>query len=250
MDLEKALEAAGLTAGEARCYLALVELGASTAGPVAKRAKVSSSKVYEVLERLIEKGLVTTFTSNGAKRYQAGSPQRLLEYLDAEGERVAARKAELSRALPRLLARTKPAASSAAVYEGYRAVRGFFIDVKEALPPGAERLALGAAEGHPDTPAAVRFFEWEHKQRIAKRLPMRIIFDPALRSTAGRRHERMALTKVRYLPLRIPASMAVQGDTVDTLVWKGEPVLFAVTSREAAAAQRAVFERLWEIAKG
>ncbi len=249
MELAKTLEAAGLTPGEARCYLALANLGASTAGPVTKAARVSSSKVYEILGRLIEKGLVTTFTSNGARRFQAGSPQRLLEYLDAEQERVAERKAELAKALPRLLGRTKPAARSAALYEGYKAVKGFFIDVKARLPAGAERLALGAAEGHPDTPAAVRFFAWEHRQRIAQGLRMRIIFDPALRRTVGRKHEKLALTRVRYLPLRIPASMAVQGDVVDFLVWKGEPVLFAVTSSEAAGAQRVVFERLWERAK-
>ena len=248
MDLLKTLEAAGLTPGEARAYLALIELGASTAGPVARAARLSSSKVYEVLERLVAKGLVTTFTSNQAKRFQAGSPRRLLEYLDAEQEQVAARKEELAKALPRLLARTQPAAGSAALYAGYKAVKGFFIDVKEQLPAGSERLALGAATV-PETPAALRFFEWEHKQRVAKRLPMRIIFDPALRRSVGTRHARMALTKVRYLPLRNPASMAVQGDFVDMLVWKEQPLLFAFTSREAADTQRAVFERLWERAK-
>jgi len=41
----------------------------------------------------------------------------------------------------------------------------------------------------------------------------------------------------------------VQGDFVDTLVWKKQPMLFVVRSAEVAAAYREFFENLWAAAK-
>ena len=49
----------GLTKGEADVYLTLLKLGNTTSGKIIKESKVSRSKVYDVLERLKQKGLVT-----------------------------------------------------------------------------------------------------------------------------------------------------------------------------------------------
>ena len=53
------LESVGLTKSEAKVYLALLELGSSSKGPIVKRSGVASSKVYELLDKLIAKGLVS-----------------------------------------------------------------------------------------------------------------------------------------------------------------------------------------------
>ena len=51
-----ALVDAGLTNAEARVYLALLELGSTTAGPVIKKAGLHRGTTYQVLQRLLEKG--------------------------------------------------------------------------------------------------------------------------------------------------------------------------------------------------
>jgi len=53
------LQRVGLTPGEAKIYLALLELGQSTTGPIVNKSKVSTSKTYKILERLENKGLVS-----------------------------------------------------------------------------------------------------------------------------------------------------------------------------------------------
>ena len=58
MDIEL-LKEVGLTEGEIKVYLALFKIGASSTGPIVKEAKIHSSKVYPILDRLIEKGLVS-----------------------------------------------------------------------------------------------------------------------------------------------------------------------------------------------
>ena len=69
----------GLTEGEAKTYLALSSLGTSTVGNIISEADVSASKVYQILERLMQKGLVSMVVKEGKKvsNYLINSPTNL-----------------------------------------------------------------------------------------------------------------------------------------------------------------------------
>ena len=62
-----ALKDAGLTDGEAKVYLALLELGSSTTGPIIHKSKIAKSIVYQILEKLMQKGLVSYVTKEKTK---------------------------------------------------------------------------------------------------------------------------------------------------------------------------------------
>ena len=68
------LEAIGLTKSEIKVYLALLELGSSTTGPIVEKSGASSSKIYEILEKLIQKGLVGHVIKAGKKHFEAAPP--------------------------------------------------------------------------------------------------------------------------------------------------------------------------------
>jgi sugar-specific transcriptional regulator TrmB len=53
----KLLEEIGLTKGEAQVYLALLKIGSTKVGPLVAEAKISSSKIYEILDKLEQNGL-------------------------------------------------------------------------------------------------------------------------------------------------------------------------------------------------
>ncbi len=57
-ELQKALEAMGLTEYEAKAYLNLIQTGTSNAGNLSKTAEIPHSKIYEVLTRLEKKKLI------------------------------------------------------------------------------------------------------------------------------------------------------------------------------------------------
>ena len=78
MDIKLLLEA-GLTEGEVKVYLALLEIGETTTGPLIKKAKVSASKCYDILERLIQKGLVSSSVKANMKYFSAADPKRILD---------------------------------------------------------------------------------------------------------------------------------------------------------------------------
>ena len=49
----------GLTDGESKVYLALSQLGSSTVGPIVKKSGIAYSNIYDVLDRLTKKGIVS-----------------------------------------------------------------------------------------------------------------------------------------------------------------------------------------------
>ncbi len=58
VELQKALEAMGLTEYEAKTYISLIQIGTSNAGNLSKFAEIPHSKIYEVLIRLEKKKLI------------------------------------------------------------------------------------------------------------------------------------------------------------------------------------------------
>ncbi len=76
------LESLGLTKREIDAYLALLEIGTSPIGRIVKKSKVPSSKVYEILDKLIEKGLVSFIIKNNTKYFSASEPETLLDMIE------------------------------------------------------------------------------------------------------------------------------------------------------------------------
>ncbi|MHA2069961.1 MAG: helix-turn-helix domain-containing protein, partial [Candidatus Thorarchaeota archaeon] len=64
----------GLTDGEIRIYEALLELGETTRTQLAKKSGVSPSKIYDVTNRLIEKGIVSAVKKDGILHFSAANP--------------------------------------------------------------------------------------------------------------------------------------------------------------------------------
>jgi len=78
--IKEKLEKIGLTKGESEVYVLLVETGNSTAGDIIKKSTLASSKVYDILQRLVNKGLASFSIKNGVKYYDATSPERLIDF--------------------------------------------------------------------------------------------------------------------------------------------------------------------------
>ncbi len=83
---KKVLRELGLTAYESAVYLSLVEQGVMTASEVSENASVPFSKVYEVLNRLEQKGWVD-IERGRPSRYFAKSPTEAFERTRHEAEK-------------------------------------------------------------------------------------------------------------------------------------------------------------------
>ena len=115
------LEKIGLTKNEITLYIALLELGTTTTGPLTKKSELHSSRVYESLNKLIEKGLVNFVLKANRKYFSAADPDTILDILEKE-------KREITAILPQLKAikKQKPLEEKAAIYEGYKGVKSVY----------------------------------------------------------------------------------------------------------------------------
>ena len=69
MVYEELLKACGLTQNESLVYLSLLKIGKTTTSKIVKEANISGGKIYETLEKLIQKGLVKSIIENGIKNF-------------------------------------------------------------------------------------------------------------------------------------------------------------------------------------
>jgi predicted transcriptional regulator len=123
-ELINALKSIGLTEGESKAYLALLSIGSSTVGPIIDKSGISASKVYYILERLVNKGLASVMTDQGQKIYTAANPNMIINYLDTEKNKLDQNKETVQKILP-LLNLKMGKASRQLMVESSRGIKGF-----------------------------------------------------------------------------------------------------------------------------
>ena len=77
MNIIDQLEKLGLNGRQAKVYLALLQLGTGTAIDIAKATRFKHPTVYDVLDVLKERALVTETFEGGRKLFSAEDPNRL-----------------------------------------------------------------------------------------------------------------------------------------------------------------------------
>ncbi|MBI2046752.1 hypothetical protein HYT26_01145, partial [Candidatus Pacearchaeota archaeon] len=131
------LQEFGLSNTEAKVYLALLELGKNKAGEITKKSAVNRTNVYDALERLIEKGLVSYVSENNKKFFEAVNPQRLQEILKDKQEKLGKTIEELKERYSK-----SQKQEDAFVFRGKKGIRSIFEDIlnekKELFAYGAE----------------------------------------------------------------------------------------------------------------
>ena len=78
----------GLSRYESLAYVSLLEIGPATAYETAKNVGLPTSKIYEVLAKLIEQGLALEMQENNRKRYTVLEPQDFINKFRGEINRT------------------------------------------------------------------------------------------------------------------------------------------------------------------
>lgn len=236
-----ALEELGLSKNEVKVYLALLESGSVTVGPLIKRTNLYKAPVYEALQRLLEKGLAKYIIKGGRKHFEAADPERLLDIIDE-------RKRVLESILPELEGRKERGKirQEAAVYEGRKAVKSIFEEILRTLKPGDEHVVFGV------TTASLPFREYfnnVYKRMRDKGIKVRAIFS----ETGGYLEDflNLPLTEVRTMPKEYltPAAVNIYGNKTAIILWSENPMAFVVENKYYTASFKSYFDMLWDITK-
>lgn len=245
--VESALRQIGLTAGEIRVYLSLLELGSSTTGNITKHAGISGSKVYEVLDRLQEKGLASSVTKNNVKHFDAAGPERILDYLEEKKESIEQEKTAVRRIIPELiLKRQTSAESEVKVFTGWDGLKTANRDIIDTLEKGEEWLEMGLTT---QPKAWERHFNKEQQERASKGIVHKALINEQYRAVYETRRK-LPHTEYRFLPkeLEMPTSTEIYADRVLIFILlREEPMAIMIRSEAVAESYRKYFYLMWEL---
>jgi sugar-specific transcriptional regulator TrmB len=248
MDRQQALERIGLTKNESRVYLALLQLGTSKTGEILKEAGLTSGKIYEILEGLKRKGLVSESHINGIKHFTAAPPVQLVNYLERKKESLARDEADTLILLPQLekLRALKIAELRATVYSGLHGIKTAADESLAAMKLGEEIVTMGATSLK-DTKYNQFWLRWQ-VQRVKRRITQRVIFSE--RSKYFEEFKQKRHTNVRVLTAITPVAVEVFGTDRTLILNYTEPSsAILIYDKNTATSFRHFFEQLWKIAK-
>jgi sugar-specific transcriptional regulator TrmB len=241
------LEKIGMSRGEIKVYLALSRLGESTITPIVYESRVSKSKIYDILARLIDKGLAGYVVKNNVKYFIASDPHTILEYVERKENDLLSAKKSVEQLIPELIAAGKETQSKrlVEVYEGFLGIKSIREGLMGSLQKSGTLLILGAPKAAND--------KWEgwlldfHRRRIKMGISARIIYNANAREY-GKIRSKMKLTTVRYFTnaLVSPNWIDVYPDSVLFGIVSPHPLAFVIRNREIADSFRVYFEVMWQ----
>lgn len=235
----------GLNKSEIKVYLALLKMGASTTGPIITESRTANSKVYEVLEKLIQKGLVSYFTKENVRYYKATNPKMLLDYLDERKIEIEKEKEKINKLLPSLMAfsQEKEEDKEAVIFSGYRGVRTAFTNLVDELNEGDEVHIMGVYDFGEKFLHSALYFQ---KIRSNKKIKAKFLINTEAKNIA-KEFKKYPPIEIRFLPKGVftPAIFLIYKDKVIINLAK-EMTFFVLKSKSAKEAFDSYFNLLWK----
>lgn len=247
----KILEEIGLTKTEIKIYLSLLKLGQTTTTKIVRDAEIHASKVYEFLDKLIQKGLVSYVIKSNKKYFSAANPSLLKEFLKEKENKIKEQEKEINKIIPHLNEITKEGEDiiQSEIYEGIGGLKSVYEKSLSLMKKGDIHYIIGAprignelVEGY--------LLDW-HKRRIKKGIECKYIYDSNVRDY-GKVRQEMPFTKVKYLPKNIVSPMWIEvfGDYVAIGHIKGKNTsLFLIHDKEIARGYLDYFNLIWNVSE-
>lgn len=235
--VQEVLEELGLKRRESLCYLALLETGSSKIGAIVKKTGIPSSKIYEIMDKLISRGLVSYVKIGRIKHYQASDPATLLNYIDEK-------KKKIEEILPQLLLKQKLSKKqSVEMFEGQKALFSLFTDIIKGAKEGEKYLIFSINEENKNDSANL-FFKNLAVRRKDKKLDVRL-----LKNINYYKKEKHTKLKIKYTEFNLPQGITIFRNKVIILSWIDSPVAILIESETISNQLKDFFLDLWKIAK-
>jgi len=239
-----------LTEGESKAYKTLVKIGESSIGNIIKFSKVSHSKIYDILRRLTEKGLVSSITKNGKQYFSAADP-RTLQTLIEEKELIIQKEKEILKIIiPQLLAEknSKKTENILTAFEGINGVKHLLEESLIETKKGEEILILGTPKKIVEY-AGGYLKDWQ-KRRIEKGIMCKIIADPGTPpwdEKWWKESKKRNISKLKVFSSVSPAYLLITNKSVTTIYFANTIFGFKVSHKEIAEKYKLFFEDIWKV---
>jgi predicted transcriptional regulator len=244
IELEQ-LKELGLSEGQIAVYSAVLELGISTLNSIHEKTGIERRNIYDILNKLIERGFIAYTVEDGKRTYHCTHPNSILDDITSKEDALKQLKGKIPD-IKDILASTKTDIK-AEVFRGNEAMKSL---LNEALEYKASYW-IGGNSGVEKTPLKNWFKHWMQR-RVGKKHVMYDLVDYGT-FLEGLKPKDIKLHKKNYykycsLPkeLASPMVIIIFGNKVAQVLWTKKSFAFVLESKDIKESFMKYFNYFWE----
>lgn len=234
-------ESIGFSKKECEVYLSLLKSGGASVGEMSKDTKLHRPNIYDLLERLSKKGVVSQTKKDGVRIFFAADPQDVLNYVKQKGY-------EFEKFIPQLKQLSSKEGKNErkiSIAEGITPIRNVLLELLDeeetiysySIPKESSDIFGGV----------LREF---HPKRISKKIVMKHIYNEDAVERVKILNKRK-FTEARILPKEYDSTTntIVCGDNVVIIFWEDPITSIKIKDISIAKTYKKYFDVLWSKSK-
>jgi len=247
--IEQILQRIGLTKNEIKVYEALLSLGESKTGEILTKSGLNSGKIYEIMDSLQKKGLVSSIVKNNVKYFTPANPRRVFDYIEDKKKDLDSQEEEFKKIIPQIISKISSASpkTKIEIFTGFNGFKTAFLKELDYYKKGVQAYIFGV----------LSYTKYEKKINdffVNNLMPKREISGVRAKRLfdENSRKENFFAQKgsqTRYLPYQSPVGFNVISNLTTIGIFTEEPIIISIESEEVAKSFIEQFELLWKIAK-
>jgi len=238
-----ALESFGLSNKESQVYLACLSLGDDTATNISIKSGLPRTLTYDLLERLIDLGLVSYSVKDKKKYFRAADPKELIRIIKDKETKIQDVMGELQK-LNSLKGTIRPKVE---IYEGREGIKTaandiIHSDITEMYALSGEKSSIAVMP--------VFFTKWHH-ERIKNKIFVKTIYNDSGVAKDRLKNRSFGMMDYRFAPMSIgnPVTTIIYKNRILMISWTEDPFAILIENEHFYNNYKQYFEQLWKIAK-
>lgn len=231
----------GISEGEIKVFSALLDSGVSPVNKIHEKTGIERRNIYDILNKLIERGLVAYVTENKRRLFRVSHPGKIISYIEEKKDELDRTENEIKNELPSMIDKFnfRRLAIDAEVYrdaEGVKAVWEDMLNYKEVRWIGSGRYIPKMLPHF--------FASWNRR-----RIKLEVKWFNLLRYEMRKETKAMPYEEVRFLPEEFsgnPSVVCIYGNKVVNFMFGAELFAFVIESNEIAENHRRYHKYLWD----
>jgi sugar-specific transcriptional regulator TrmB len=236
MELLSVLRKVGLTENEGKTYLCLIKEGSLPVGEISKKTNLHRRNVYDILNRLQEKGFVSYIKKNNVNLFQATNPRKIKEEIEEQ-------KKEFEKELPSLekIYSSLKEKQDIRVFYGKEGLKNVFQDQLIDNDSSEIKIIGASSNAYEIFPF---YFKWYDLDRVKKKIKIKAISSNKLK--------KIPFSEIKYFPQKYenPLAINIYKNKVALILWNSDnPMAIVIENKEIIESYKKYFEFTWKNSK-
>ena len=242
----KDLEKLGLNKNEAKVYFGLLQKGQATAAELVKSIGVHRNIIYDNLEKLIGKGLVTYIVDGTKKKFIAENPEAIVEFLKSEETNIKEKIKTAKDFIPEInkILSIKKERQEAYLFRGIRGIKKILSEILSSK----EFWVIGVSNASVEALGEI-FWKNFNIKRKSKKIRENLLFNNDFKNVVNITSGKFSAHRILPKELIQVTEILIYDNKVAMTVYSKEPIGIVIEDEEVSKTFKQQFTFLWKISK-